>query len=167
MTGSMRWWFAAFVVAVFLAGTSVGIVVDRAWLLRRGGEPSSRTDVMPPSRRPVPLSAAQRDRLAAANLNRLQNRLRLTEEQRTKARPILEAWQLRVTELQTSARQDLRETVAALERDLSAILTPDQQQRLSMVTETLLVPNLGGRGGRGPAARGSGSNGAQGPGRRE
>jgi hypothetical protein len=155
MTGNMRWWFAAFVVAVFLAGTSVGVVVDRLWLMPRGGGPAGRLADGPPIRRPLPLSAEQRERLAAANLNRLQNRLRLTEAQRSQAQPIIEAWQTRVGDLQVSTRQRLRDEVAALERELASILTPEQQERLATVTNALLVPNMG-PGGRGRGARGPG-----------
>ena len=169
MTPPARGWFAAFVLIVFLAGTSVGVIVDRVWLIARrpaGVGPIALVD----GRRPLPNGAAAR--VVEANLIRLGNRLGLSAEQAGAVRPLLEAWQSRVTELQANTREQLLAETRRFEEELSPLLTPEQRDRLTDARNVLLVPagragRFGGpdegRGGRGPGRAGPGRPG--GPGR--
>lgn len=162
MTGSNRGWLLAFVVAVFLAGTSVGVIVDRMWLLKDspqgfaigfgrepGGPAMGRGGAM-----------GRGDNLADANMRRLQARLQLTSDQATRIRPIIDAWQQRIAGLQRTTREQLLAETAVLQGQVSEVLTPDQRERLSSARDWLLVPSSG-RGGRG-AGRGAGRPGGQG-----
>jgi hypothetical protein len=170
MTSSTRWWFVAFVVVVFLAGTSVGVIVDRLWLLARrpiGARPVAVAD----QRRPFAEGAA--GRIVEANLARLRNQLDLTAEQYDSARPILEDWLARVTTLQATTRDQLLAETDRFEDELSPVLTPEQRERLTEARTVLLLPATGrgrfsgpdaGRGGRGPARPG-GPGRPAGPGR--
>ena len=143
MTTSTRWWFAAFVVVVFFAGTSVGVIVDRAWLLARRPGPVRPIAVLD-GRRPV--QAAVADRLVEANLTRLANRLDLTSAQRDAARPLIEAWLTRIEDLQVTTRERLLAETQRFEQDVSPLLTPDQREQLAGIRGLLLVPT--GRGAR-------------------
>jgi len=154
MMTSTRWWFAAFVVVVFFAGTSVGIIVDRAWLLaRRPG--FVRPIAVLEGRRPI--QAAIADRLVEANLTRLANRLDLTATQRDAARPLIEAWIVRIEDLQVTTRERLLAETQRFEQDVSPLLTPEQRAQLTSIRSLLLVPT--GRGARfgGPQEDGRGS----------
>lgn len=168
MTSSKRW-FAAFVVVVFLAGTSVGVIVDRLWLLPRRPM-DARPVAVADQRRPFNEGAA--GRIVEANLGRLRNQLGLTTGQYDSVRPILEAWLARVTALQAATREQLLTETDRFEQELSPVLTPEQRERLSEARGVLLLPATGrgrfggpdeGRG-RGPARPG-GPGGRSGPGR--
>jgi hypothetical protein len=168
MTSSRRWWFAAFVAAVFLAGSSVGVIVDRLWLLPRASI-DSRPVVVVGQRGPSAEAAA--NRIVEANLARLGAQLDLTAAQYNAARPMLETWVARIGALQASTREGLLAETQHLEDQLSSVLTPEQRDRLSAARRFLLVPNTGrgrfggpdeGRSGRGP---GRGPQRPGGPGR--
>lgn len=151
MTTPMRWWFGAFVVAVFLAGTSVGVIVDRVWLLPRGA------GVRPAAAMNRPAGQAPLDGIVDANMRRLRSRLQLTDAQVDSIRPMVESWQQRIAALQRTTRDELLREVDRLEQDVATVLTPEQRDRLSAVRGALLVPRPG-RGGRedrgGPPRRG-------------
>jgi hypothetical protein len=168
MTGSNRGWLVAFVVAVFLAGTSVGVIVDRMWLLRdsprgfsvgfgfdNGGRVMGRGGAMGRGDSPADANA-----IVDANMRRLQSRLELTSDQATRIRPIIDAWQQRIAGLQRTTRDQLLAETAVLQDQVSEVLTPDQRERLSSARDWLLVPSTG-RGGRG-GGRGPGRPGGQG-----
>lgn len=165
MTPVTRLWFAAFIVAVFLAGTSVGVIVDRLWLLDR----------RPVATRPLgvadgrgPVAEAVAGRLVEANLGRLQAQLGLTTDQYAAVRPILEAWQQRVADLQASTRTQLVAETIRFENEVSAVLTDEQRDRLSEARSVLLVPAPGRGRFTGPEGRGGpgrGGPGRAGPGR--
>jgi hypothetical protein len=160
MTSAMRWWFGAFVVLVFLAGTAVGVIGDRIWLLQR----------RPSGARPIAIADQRRtfaeggaSRIVEANLARLRDQLDLTAEQYDAVRPILEAWLARVTALQAETRGQLLAETERFEEELSPVLEPGQRARLSEARRVLLVPSTGrgrfggpdeGRGGRGPVRGG-------------
>lgn len=155
MSRAMRWWFAGFVVAVFLAGTSVGVLVDRLWLLPRAGEGVQSPAGWGRGRMGGGGGGRVVQGPVEANLTRLQNILQLDESQRRQIRPMLEAWDGRIRSLQEATRDQLIEETRTLERDLSAVLTAEQQDRLSMVRNRLLVPRPALRG-LGPEGRGRG-----------
>lgn len=161
MTSSSRWWFATFVVVVFLAGTSVGVIVDRAWLLRR--RPLNEGTAMGASTNGPGLSIVE------GNLRRLRERLELTPEQETTARPIVQAWVESVRALQQSTREAMIAEAAEFETALSQLSPPlsaEQRARLASFRGQLIVPAPirgrgrfsagpdGARGGRGMNGRG-------------
>jgi len=165
MTGLTRLWFAAFIVAVFFAGTSAGVIVDRLWLLDR--RPQASSPIAVASGR-GPAAEMQASRLVEANLGRLQNRLGLTDDQYDDVRPILEAWQQRVADLQANTRAQLLTETIRFEDEVSAVLTEEQRSRLSAARSVLLVPTLGRGRFAGPEGRGGpgrGGPGRAGPGR--
>lgn len=161
MTTSMRPWFTAFIVAVFLAGTSIGVVVDRLWLIPRGAPTAAAVDIPDVARQQPPTAP---ERMAETNLARLQNRLQLKPEQRDRVRPLVAAWQQRIRALQATTREQLRAETALLEQNLAGILTPEQRERLSEARDNLLLPRLAPRGGgaRGARRGAGGSTGARG-----
>src|SRR5690606_14405696 len=136
MTSSTRWWFAAYVVVVFLAGTSVGVIVDRAWLLPRRPL-DARPLAIAEQRRPLAEAAA--NRIVEANLARLRDQLNLTAGQRQSVRPIVEAWLARVTTLQSTTRDQLLAETNRFEEELSPVLTPEQRERLAEARTVLLL----------------------------
>jgi hypothetical protein len=162
MTGSMRWWFVAFVTAVFLAGASVGVIVDRRWLLPARAGMDRPLAVAGPGNRRSP-QEQNMERVVDVNMLRLRSRLELTAGQAEAVRPIVEAWQQRVAALQSTTRERLLAETQQFETQLSGLLTPEQRERLSAVRGDLLVPSTLGRGGRGgPGRSGPGRPGRQG-----
>jgi hypothetical protein len=173
MTTSSRWWFGAFVVVVFLAGTSVGVIVDRSWLIR--GAIWERRQIAGDVRGRFGADgvAAEAGGVVVANgtldinIRRLRNRLNLTPEQEAVARPLVQAWMDRVRTLQQGTREQLVDEVAGLEAalsELSPALTVEQRQQLTSLRSVLLMPAPprgrgrlgapdGGRAGRGGPLR--------------
>jgi len=153
MTASTRWWFSAFVVAVFLAGTSVGVIVDRVWLLR-GWPSGTRTAPVAAERGPRGVDV---NRVVEVNLVRLRNHLGLTASQERSVRPLLEAWAGRITGLQASTREQLQSETIHFETELSLLLTREQQDNLSTARSVLALPAPGRGGGfEGPRRGGPG-----------
>ncbi len=169
MTTSTRWWFGAFVVAVFLAGTSVGVIVDRLWLLRGG---PSRVQPAPAVANRVP-RVVDIDRMVEVNVVRLRRHFGFTASQESSVRPLLEAWAKSITGLQTTTREQLRTETVRFEAELSVLLTPEQRNRLATARSVLVLPapEIGGRfegprrGGPGRGGPGFGPGGPTGRGR--
>ena len=169
MTTSTRWWFGAFVVAVFLAGTSVGVIVDRLWLLRGG---PSRVQPAPAVANRVP-RVVDIDRMVEVNVVRLRRHFGFTASQESSVRPLLEAWAKSITGLQTTTREQLRTETVRFEAELSAVLTPEQRDQLATARNVLVLPSpeIGGRfegprrGGPGRGGPGFGPGGPTGRGR--
>lgn len=160
-----RWWFGAFVIAVFLAGTSIGVIVDRLWLLPQAAGPDATVGVrtVSPVRGGGPARGASPfENLTERNLRRMQARLDLTDAQAEEVRPLLDAWLQRIALLQRTTRNDLLEEVRLLEERLEGVLTPEQIERFGRGRGVLIVPGPGreGRFGTGriaPRAGGPGS----------
>ena len=154
MMPASRWWFIGFVIAVFLAGTSVGVIVDRLWLLPQAGGSGGSADIgpVPPALRGTGRGAALFDNLTERNLRRMQARLALTDAQAEAVRPLLEAWLQRIAALQRTTRNDLLEEVRLLEERLAGVLTPEQLERFGRGRGVLIVPGPG-REGRFPTGR--------------
>lgn len=167
MTASTRWWFGAFVVAVFLAGTSVGVIVDRVWLLR-GGSSGARPVLTERGPRVVDIN-----RMVEVNLAGLRRHFGLTASQESSVQPLLEAWATRIAGLQASTREQLQAETVHFETELSALLTPEQRDNLSTARSVLALPapERGGRfegprrGGPGRGGPGFGPGGPTGRGR--
>jgi hypothetical protein len=159
MTASTRWWFGTFIVVVFLAGTSVGVIVDRVWLMRGG----------PSGARPVLTERGPRvvdiNRMVEVNLAGLRRHFALTASQEGAVRPLLEAWANRIAGMQASTRTQLQAETIRLETELAALLTPEQRDHLSTARSVLALP-APGRGGRfgGPDGGRRGGPGRVGPG---
>ena len=142
MTPSSRWWFAAFVVAVFFGGAGAGVIIDRVWLIDRRPPPAAQVTVIDARR---PRAEAAGGRVVDVNLIRLRNRLALTTEQQGPVRELIETWVARVAELQVTTREQLVSETQRFEEALSSLLTPEQQGRLAGVRNVLLVPVGRGR----------------------
>ncbi len=157
MTSSARWWFATFVALVFIAGMAGGVVADRVWLLRPGPGPGVRPDGPPRAA----IAAANLDRIAAVNIDRLDRELNLTAEQRAKLAPIFQEWLRRVQTLQGNARVQLRGEMRTFEAQVAGVLTPDQADRFARLRGDLMIPAMGRRFQ--PPGRGAGRGGPPGP----
>ena len=166
MTNPSRWWFAAFTVVVFLAGTSVGVIVDRTWLLRGqvGGVLPARADGGPR----IAAGPADADRAVDVNVRRLRDRLNLTPEQEAAARTIIQGWLARVRVMQQSTRQQLVNEAAQLETalaELSPPLSPAQREQLTSLRGALVLPAPARGRGRFGGPDGRGGLGREGPAR--
>ncbi|MFO7302531.1 MAG: hypothetical protein DIU54_008975 [Acidobacteriota bacterium] len=153
MMSASRWWFAAFVVAVFLAGTSVGVIVDRVWLLPRPAGIGAGVGLRPaPAGRGATAGrgAVAAESLVDRNLRRMQARLELTDAQTEQVRPLLDAWLQRIAILQRTTREQLLDETRQLEQQLADVLTPEQLTRFSRGRGVLLVPSPGREGRFGP-----------------
>lgn len=154
---SHKWiWFVSFALVLLLAGASIGIVVDRLWLL------------------PPPRVLAQRgpddpgllSRIGPRSIEMLQRRLNLTADQRTRVEAVLKEWSARTAALQDGLREQFLESQRGLRKDIEAVLTPDQIEKFKSLPWIERGPGTaGGRFGFGPGGRRGGGP-PLGPGRR-
>lgn len=107
-------------IAVFVAGGAVGVVLDR--YIHVGREPSMRTFV-------------------SADMSGVLDRLGLTGEQRAQARAIIERSAPRTEQTMLDVADHLRVISDSVDSELRAILTPAQRMRLDSlrITPKLLL----------------------------
>jgi Spy/CpxP family protein refolding chaperone len=72
---------------------------------------------------------------AQAMKNRLRWQLRLTDEQLTKISPIIEKTGAQLEEIRGDTGRRVREAMVEAHREITPILTPEQQQRLKQMEE--------------------------------
>ncbi len=157
MTPSPRIWFATFAALVFLIGGLAGVVIDRAWLLPRGGGnplglgpgrgmgPGGGAGLGLGRNGGTPLTQGP-DRVLAD----LDDELALTADQKIAIRKILDEWRPRVQELQNTARTEFVSAQEQLHAEIAKTLTADQARRFQELSTRLL------EGGRGPRGMGQG-----------
>lgn len=108
---------AVFVLAVtFVAGAVVGIFGDRI-LHRRHGVPEFATHVM---------------------VNRLARHLDLDDAQRQKVTAIIERHHARINSFFSDVRPRVREEIEQANREIDAVLTPEQRKKFEQVKMHLL-----------------------------
>jgi Spy/CpxP family protein refolding chaperone len=131
MTGNrMRVWFALFVAFVFIAGVATGVVLgprlvgplDRwGWELALGGRlrpaPGPPRGMGPGVMMPAPL------------VSRLADELKLDAAQRQKLQAVFERRRERLASVNRELRERFEAEQTELRREVSEILTPDQQRR--------------------------------------
>jgi len=111
MSSALKWKLIAGFVLVFLAGGATGVFV------------SATTAHL--------FFGAHRHGFAAqAMKNRLQWQLRLTDEQMTKIAPIIEKTGAKLEDIRSDTGRRVRDTIAESHREITPLLTPEQQQRL-------------------------------------
>ena len=116
MNGALKWKLTAGFVLVFLAGGATGVFVSAT---------SAHYFV-----------GAHRHGFAAqAMKKRLQWQLRLTEEQMVKISPIIEKTGAKLEEIRGDTGRRVRETIAEAHREITPLLTPEQQERLKQMEE--------------------------------
>jgi Spy/CpxP family protein refolding chaperone len=116
MNRALKWKLIAGFVLVFLAGGATGVFVSATTAHHFLGEHLHGF-------------AAQ------AMKNRLQWQLRLTEEQMTKISPIVEKAGSKLEEIRGDTGRRVRETIVEVHREITPLLTPEQQQRLKQMEE--------------------------------
>ena len=117
MNSALKWKLIAGFVLVFLAGGATGVFVSAA---------TAHRFFFGPHRHGL---------VAQAMRNRLQWQLRLTDEQLTKISPIIEKTGAQLEEIRGDTGRRVRETIAEAHREITPILTPEQQERLKQMEE--------------------------------
>ena len=112
MNSALKWKLIAGFLLVFIAGGAAGVFVSAT---------AAHRFFFGPHRHGF-AAQAMRDRLRA--------QLHLTEEQLAKITPITEKAGARLEEIRADTGQRVRETIADAHREISAILTPEQRERL-------------------------------------
>jgi hypothetical protein len=148
-------WFTSFALVLLLAGASIGIVVDRLWLLPP-----------PPAAGRILDDAGLLSRIGPRSIEMLQRRLDLTADQRTRLEVVLKDWSVRTAALQDGLREQFLESQRGLRTDIEGVLTPDQIEKFKSLPWIERRPGPGGgRSGFGPGGRRGGGP-PLGPGRR-
>jgi len=143
----VRIWFALFVLAVFCVGLAGGMVIGR----RMGPPPRGPGfpefgPLGPPPGRPGPPPRML--------LDRLDDVLQLTAEQRAKLEPIFEERRKRLEAIHDDVVARTETEQREFQDEIRKVLSPDQQQRFQRCLDE--APR-GRRGGRGPGpGRGGG-----------
>jgi len=128
MTHGAKWKAALLLALVLASGIGLGIVIDRAFLARRGALPPG--EFMSPWR-----------------MGRVLARLDLTPEQRAQVDSILAVRRGDLARMREDVRPELDRIRIATETDLRAILTPEQVARFDRHLERI---RRFGQPGRGP-----------------
>src|SRR5712691_4678570 len=117
MNSALKWKLIAGFLLVFIAGGTTGIFVTMA---------VGHHFMFGPHRHGF---AAQ------AMKNRLRWQLRLTDEQMAKISPIIDKTGAQLEEIRGDTGRRVRETIAEAHREITPILTPEQQERLKQMEE--------------------------------
>ncbi len=149
-TPSPRVWLVTSFSLMLLIGVSLGVLADRLWLTpplppEQAGPPGMGMGVPPPDR----------------VVDDLDRELHLTDDQRARVMDVLDAHRPAVRKLQNEVRDQYNAEQASLQRDIEAVLTPDQVAAFKKLMAER-PGSLGRPGGRGP---GPGGRGPGGPGR--
>src|SRR5256885_10166920 len=116
MNSALKWKLIAGFVLVFLAGSATGVFVSAATAHHFFG-------------------ARHHGFAAQAMKNRLQRQLTLTDEQLAKISPIIEKTGAQLEQIRGDTGRRVRDTIAEAHREITPILTPEQQQRLQQMEE--------------------------------
>ncbi len=113
MKSSVRWILIGAFALVFLAGLACGFITSPFVLAHR----------------------MQHGMMADHMLDRLQNQLRLTPEQREKIKPIAEKTASELQNVRRETGQRIRDILMASHREIVPLLTPEQRERLQRMEE--------------------------------
>ena len=118
------------VVVAFIAGLLVGAVADRIWLFRRGGGP-------------------ERHRIADRIVDHLSRELSLSPQQKQQVSTIVTAHAKKMDAVWSNVRPQIRTEIDAANKEISAVLTPDQREKFAKL-RMRLGPRRGPGGPGGP-----------------
>jgi len=130
-----RWRMAFFGLVIFAAGLTIGAALTLVTLRYRTAEP------------PRPIERAHQ-----MMLGRIMPRLDLSPEQAEQVGPILRKYMLRLEEIRDVGHGQITKELQAMDEEMSAVLTPDQQGLWRDLMRDLPgdFPRGPGRGGPGP-----------------
>lgn len=143
-----RIWFSLFVLAVFCVGLASGLILGR----RMGSRPAVNPGFGMRGMGPGPAGGPPPGRL----IERLDNVLQLTSDQRAKVEQIFDARRKGLEAVQDEVLARAEKEQREMQDEIRKVLTPEQQQRFD---KWLAETPRGRRGGRGPGM------GPMGPGR--
>ena len=117
MNSALKWKLIAGFLLVFIAGGATGVFVTMAIAHRfiGAGHPHGM--------------------VAQAMKNRLRWQLRLTDEQMAKISPIIDQTGAKLEEIRGDTGRKVRDTIAEAHREITPILTSEQQERLKQMEE--------------------------------
>ena len=137
---NMRLWAGLFVLVVFVAGLSAGVLV-RPWL-----SPGPTRDFGPRGR----VGGPAPDRMTERLLERIGANMDLTPEQDQGLRAVFDGRQQRLREINEEVRERFENQQAQMNAEIAAILTPEQME----IFENEILSMRRDRGRRGPRGRG-------------
>jgi hypothetical protein len=105
------------VIATLIVGFLLGVVADRAWIVRHGLPRSVRTQRF------------TTDRI----VTRLDGELHFTDQQRAQVTQIIQARQQRIAAIQTAVRPQIRAEIDQANAEIDKILTPEQRTKFQQI----------------------------------
>ncbi len=120
---------AVVLVITFLSGAAAGFLIAHVGMFRRG---------------PFPGRSRHVPQMMVRHLSRT---LDLTDDQRKKVDEIVMRHHARIVQLQDSTRPQLRQELDAANREIEALLTPEQRQKFAKMR--MQLERRGDRGRRG------------------
>ena len=108
-------------VITFVVGAIVGVVADRAFILRAGIPPRSSAWVV----------------------SRLDHRLHFTEQQRVQVKAIVERRQQRIADAWANVRPTVRREIEETNIEIDRVLTPEQRVEFAKIRMRLMPRRIG------------------------
>lgn len=124
VTSRVKWIAGLVVVAAFVSGIIVGMAADRFLMIR------GRRDHLPA-------------RATSMMVERLDRRLDLTDDQRTRIEQILRHRHARINAMWSDVRPRVRGEVEATNTEIDAVLTPEQRERFAEMKMRMRGPHGG------------------------
>lgn len=115
------------VIATLIVGFLLGIVADRAWIIRH------------PIPRPRLTQRVMTDRI----VKRLDDQLHFTDQQRTQVTQIIQARQQRIATIQAGVRPQIRAQIDQTNAEIEKILTPEQRTTFQQIKMRVHRPRTG------------------------
>jgi hypothetical protein len=119
----VKWMAVLVVVSVFLTGVLVGVIGDHIFLILH--------------RRFLP-SPSWMAHVTPHIVKRLDRELKLTPEQETSVRAILDRHHVRIQQLSTELRTGVQGEIRAANGEIEAVLTPEQRAKFAKMRMHLL-----------------------------
>ncbi len=117
----LYWRMAFFSLILMLAGIAIGASAMHMWMVKQRSRPQPRPPVN-----------------VARVMRRIESQLKLTPEQTEQVRPVMRRCLADLDQVRAEARPQIRQHLRVMNRDVQAVLDPQQQQQWKKISRRLM-----------------------------